>query len=97
MKDEFIKKIVSGGQTGADRAALDFAIKHSIAYGGWVPKGKTTEDGTLPETYQLQEMPTGEYSKRTEQPPFSDSLLKFSNFPSWICLHGHFYARHISY
>ena len=62
-----IQKIVSGGQTGADRAALDFAIKHKLPYGGWVPKGRKTEDGTLPEKYHLQEMPTGSYSKRTEK------------------------------
>ena len=62
-----IQKIISGGQTGADRAALDFAIKHGIPYGGWVPKGRKTEDGTLPEKYHLQEMPTGQYSKRTEK------------------------------
>ena len=60
-------KIISGGQTGADRAALDFAIKHGIPYGGWVPKGRKTEDGTLPEKYHLQEMPTGSYPKRTEK------------------------------
>ena len=62
-----IQKIISGGQTGADRAALDFAIKHSIPYGGWVPKGRKTEDGTLPEKYLLQEMLTGSYLKRTEK------------------------------
>ena len=62
-----IQKIISGGQTGADRAALDFAIRHNIPYGGWVPKGRKTEDGTLPEKYSLQEMPTGRYSKRTEK------------------------------
>jgi hypothetical protein len=62
-----ITKIISGGQTGADRAALDFAIKYNIPYGGWLPKGRRTEDGTLPEIYQLQEMPTDEYSKRTDQ------------------------------
>ena len=62
-----IQKIISGGQTGADRAALDFAIRHNIPYGGWVPKGRKTEDGTLPEKYNLQEMPTGQYSKRTEK------------------------------
>jgi hypothetical protein len=60
-------KIISGGQTGADRAALDFAIKHNIPHGGWIPKGRKTEDGTLPEKYQLREMPTGDYSKRTKQ------------------------------
>ena len=62
-----IQKIISGGQTGADRAALDFAIEHNLPYGGWVPKGRKTEDGILPETYNLQEMPTGQYSKRTEK------------------------------
>jgi len=62
-----IDKIISGGQTGADRAAIDFAIKHNIPYGGWVPKGRKTEDGTLPEKYHLQEMLTGQYVKRTEK------------------------------
>jgi len=62
-----IEKIISGGQTGADRAALDFAIKHGIPHGGWVPKGRKAEDGTLDQKYHLQEMPTGQYSKRTEK------------------------------
>ena len=53
-----IKKIVSGGQTGADRAALDIAIKLSFPHGGWIPKGGKTEDGTLPAKYELLEMPT---------------------------------------
>ena len=62
-----IKRIISGGQTGADRAALDFAIKMDLLHGGWVPKGRLTEDGPLPEKYQLQEMPTTSYPKRTEK------------------------------
>ena len=62
-----IQKIISGGQTGADRAALDFAIKHNIPHGGWIPKGRKAEDGTLSEQYQLQEMPTGSYPARTEK------------------------------
>ena len=62
-----VAKIISGGQTGADRAALDFAIKRNIPHGGWLPKGRKTEDGKLPETYQLQELPTGAYSKRTKK------------------------------
>lgn len=62
-----IQIIISGGQTGADRAALDFAMKHGIPHGGWVPKGRKTEDGTLLEKYHLQEMATGSYSKRTEK------------------------------
>jgi len=62
-----VTKIISGGQTGADRAALDFAIEHNIPYDGWVPKWRLAEDGPIPDIYQLQEMPTGDYSKRTEQ------------------------------
>lgn len=62
-----VSKIISGGQTGADRAALDYAIGKNIPYGGWLPKGRKTEDGTLDLKYQLQEMPTGNYAARTEQ------------------------------
>ena len=62
-----ISKIISGGQTGADRAALDVAIKLSIPHGGWIPKGRKTEDGTLPDKYKLKEMTTASYPKRTEQ------------------------------
>lgn len=61
------KKIVSGGQTGADRAALDVAIKLNIPHGGWIPNGRLAEDGPLPDKYQLQEMPTDSYPARTEQ------------------------------
>ena len=42
-----IKKIISGGQTGADQAALDAAIKYNFPHGGWIPKGRKTEDGRL--------------------------------------------------
>lgn len=62
-----IKKIISGGQTCADRAALDTAIKLGIPHGGWIPKGRLTEEGPLPKKYQLQEMPTESYPERTEQ------------------------------
>jgi hypothetical protein len=62
-----IEKIISGGQTGADRAALDVAIKLGIPYGGWIPKGRITEEGPLPGKYQMQEMPTESYASRTEQ------------------------------
>ena len=43
-----IQKIISGGQTGADRAALDVAFKLGIPHGGWIPKGRIAEDGPLP-------------------------------------------------
>ena len=62
-----LKKIISGGQTGVDRAALDAAIRMGIPYGGWIPKGRRTEDGPLPEIYKLEEMPTESYSERTEK------------------------------
>jgi len=61
-----IKKIISGAQTGADRAALDFAINNDIPHGGWVPKGRKAEDGMVPAKYQVKEAPTSEYSRRTE-------------------------------
>ncbi|MEN8189341.1 MAG: putative molybdenum carrier protein [Thermodesulfobacteriota bacterium] len=60
-------KIISGGQTGADRAALDFAIEHDIPHGGWIPKGRLTEEGPLAVRYQLEEMPGKNYAKRTEK------------------------------
>ena len=62
-----IKKIISGGQTGADQAALNVAIELGIPHGGWIPKGRKTEIGPLPSKYRLQEMPTTNYPARTEQ------------------------------
>ncbi|MBW2369258.1 MAG: putative molybdenum carrier protein [Deltaproteobacteria bacterium] len=62
-----IQKIISGGQTGADQGALDAAIEFGIPYGGWIPKGRLTEDGTLQEMLKLKEMPTKSYNARTEQ------------------------------
>jgi hypothetical protein len=74
-----IKKIVSGGQTGADRAALDVAIKFNIPHGGWIPNGRIAEDGSLSDNYHLQEMPTSSYPARTEQNVIdSDGTLIFS-------------------
>jgi Circularly permutated YpsA SLOG family len=58
--------IISGGQTGADRAALDFAIEHGISHGGWCPRGRLAEDGPIDAQYQLQESPSRRYSQRTE-------------------------------
>lgn len=62
-----IKRIISGGQTGADRAALDFAIDKDILHGGWVPIGRLAEDGPIPDKYHLTEMFTKGYPKRTEK------------------------------
>jgi hypothetical protein len=77
-----IEKIISGGQTGADRAALDAAMRWKIAHGGWVPLGRKTEDGRLPNKYQLDEMPTDSYPARTEQNVLdSDGTLIISHGP----------------
>jgi hypothetical protein len=62
-----IEKIISGGQTGASRAALDAAMKLGIAHGGWVLNGKMTEDGPLPEKYNLKEMPDQNHSEKTKK------------------------------
>lgn len=63
-----IQKIISGAQTGADRAGIDAANESVIPYGNWKPKGRRAEDGTVPDTYtELQELPRGVYPKRTEQ------------------------------
>jgi hypothetical protein len=59
-------KIISGGQTGADRAALDWAIFHDLPHGGWCPKGRKAEDGAIPLQYQLTEAPSASYLQRTE-------------------------------
>ena len=60
-----IKKIISGGQTGVDRAALDAAISNKIAHGGWCPRGRLAEDGSIADKYQLQETDSADYALRT--------------------------------
>ena len=61
-----IAKIISGRQTGADRAAFDTAMELGITCGGWCPKGRKAEDGELSEEYPLQETPSDDYKQRTE-------------------------------
>lgn len=60
------QKIVSGGQTGADRAGLDFAIENGIEHGGWCPQGRRSEDGAIPAHYNLQETADWGYKDRTK-------------------------------
>jgi len=60
-----LERIVSGGQTGADRAALDWAIAHEIAHGGWCPRGRRAEDGPIGRQYGLRETPSHDYQQRT--------------------------------
>lgn len=67
MRRPAIRKIISGGQTGADQAALDAAIAQGCPYGGWIPKGRKTENGPLSTSYIMSEMDSGDYRKRTEK------------------------------
>ena len=60
-------KIVSGGQTGVDRAALDFAMQYGFEHGGWCPRGRLVEDGVIPPMYHLRETDSVEYDERTEK------------------------------
>ena len=62
-----LEKIVSGGQTGVDRAALDVAIFLDIPHGGWCPQGRRSENGVIPSTYKLKETKERDYSVRTER------------------------------
>jgi hypothetical protein len=78
-----IKRIVSGGQTGAHRAGLDFAIEHGIPHGGWCPKGRKAEDGPIDWHYQLEETPSSDYTQRTEwNVRDSDGTVIFSFGPT---------------
>jgi hypothetical protein len=62
-----LRKIISGGQTGVDRAALDVALALGVSCGGWCPKGRLAEDGPIPQHYPLQETTSSNYSVRTER------------------------------
>ncbi len=66
MEPVGIEKIIAGGQTGADRAALDFAIERGNPHGGWCPRGRRAEDGIIPPRFRLRETPSIGYSQRTE-------------------------------
>jgi hypothetical protein len=60
-------KIISGGQTGVDRAALDVALKRGIECGGWCPAGRLDEFGRIPDRYPVQELKAGGFTERTLQ------------------------------
>jgi len=77
-----IRKVVSGGQTGVDRAALDAAIKAGVDHGGWIPMGRKAEDGRVPGFYRLCETETPNYAERTEKNVLdSDATLIISRGP----------------
>jgi hypothetical protein len=58
-------KIISGGQTGVDRAALDVALRHGVESGGWCPTGRLDESGTIPDRYPVKELESGGFTERT--------------------------------
>lgn len=62
-----IKMIISGGQTGVDRAALDAALTNHIGHGGWCPRGRTAEDGIIDARYRLRETDSPKYAVRTRR------------------------------
>ncbi len=62
-----LSKVISGGQTGVDRAALEVAVFLEIPHGGWCPKGRRAEDGPIPETFDLIETTSFNYAIRTEK------------------------------
>lgn len=76
-------KLISGGQTGADRAALDVALELGIDHGGWVPKGRSAEDGPLPGRYRVRETPSeDDRAERTKRNVAeSDATLLISHGP----------------
>ena len=74
-----IARIVSGGQTGVDRAALDWACRHEVPHGGWCPKGRLAEDGPLAACYRLRETDSSGYRQRTKLNVLdSDATLIFN-------------------
>lgn len=60
-------KIISGGQTGADRAGLDVALALGLSHGGWCPRGRRSEKGLIPHLYELKETESANYPPRTEK------------------------------
>jgi hypothetical protein len=62
-----VERIISGGQTGVDRAALDVALAMGIHCGGWCPKGRRAEDGRIPSRYPLVEITSPAYAPRTRR------------------------------
>lgn len=60
-------EIRSGGQTGVDRAALDFALARGLPHGGWCPRGRRAEDGVIPARYRLRETASAAYEERTRR------------------------------
>jgi hypothetical protein len=61
-----LSRVVSGGQTGVDRAALDVSLEVGLPCGGWCPRGRRADDGPIDPRYPLDETPSADYRQRTE-------------------------------
>lgn len=80
--NNLITKIISGGQTGVDRAALNWAIQNNILHGGWCPKDRRSEDRVIPDRYLLQETESKSYKQPTKwNIRESDATLIITLFP----------------
>lgn len=78
-----LRRIVSGGQTGADRGALDAAIELGIEHGGYCPAGRRAEDGRIPDRYLMLETASANYAQRTKQNVLeSDGTLLVTRGPA---------------
>lgn len=77
-----LRKIISGGQVGADRAGLDWALKNGLEAGGWCPKGRISLDGKIPDKYPLKETSSAEYHHRTRlNVADADATVIFTSTP----------------
>ena len=76
-----LTQVISGGQTGVDRAGLDAAIFHNIPHGGWCPLGRRAEGGPIPARYRLKETDSHNYTVRTKQNVIDSdgTLILFEN------------------
>jgi hypothetical protein len=77
-------RIVSGGQSGVDRAALDAALALGVNAGGWCPEGRLAEDGVIPDIYPLKELPMAGYRQRTKKNVIDSdgTLIIYFGFPT---------------
>jgi len=77
-----LRKIISGGQVGADRGGLDWAVENGLEVGGWCPKGRIANDGVIPSKYPLRETSSSSYPSRTRKNiEEADATVIFTNLP----------------